>query len=80
MNHPAQKRQHITDWQVCKAYADFAAHGNPLPTDRIAHATGAVDKVVIAAINRAARRGLIDCGVSLRTGWLTDAGMRTLKE
>lgn len=36
--------------------------------------TGAPAKVVYRAIERAESRGLIECGISLRSGWLTDKG------
>lgn len=34
------------------------------------------EKVVLAALEREDRRGLIECGVSLRTAWLTPAGRK----
>lgn len=36
--------------------------------------TGAPPKVVYAALERAANRDLIEYGVSVRSGWLTDKG------
>jgi hypothetical protein len=36
--------------------------------------TGQPPKVVLRAMERAQRHGLIECGVSLRSGWLTAKG------
>lgn len=37
-------------------------------------------KVARAAIDREYKRGLLECGVSDRTGWLTDKGRARLAE
>lgn len=42
------------------------------------HATGAPWKVVNSAMERASDRGLVDYGVTLRSGWLTDKGKALL--
>ena len=42
--------------------------------------TGEPFKVCYRAIERAESRGLLDCGVSLRTGWLTDKGKALLED
>lgn len=71
------KRKDITDEMVCRAYADKKA------LDMTAEAllmerTGAPLKVVYRAMERADDRGLIEWGVSLRTGWLTPKGIALL--
>lgn len=58
----------------------FVTPGIEAPEDLFADAvlgrvTGAPPKVVQAAMERAADRGLIDYGVSLRSGWLTPDGL-----
>ena len=40
--------------------------------------TGAPPKVVEAALYRACERNLIDCGVTVRSGWLTEKGKALL--
>lgn len=40
--------------------------------------TGAPEKVVLAAMERAYGRGLIECGVSLGTAWPTSSGREML--
>jgi len=44
------------------------------PSEFLAEWTGEPIKVCYAAVERAKKRGYIDCGVSLRSGWLTDKG------
>lgn len=46
----------------------------PFPYDILVAMTGQPWKVCYRAMERAHRRGFIEYGVSLRTGWLTDAG------
>ena len=41
--------------------------------------TGKSLKVCYRAMERAESRGFVECGVSLHTGWLTDAGIKLLK-
>lgn len=60
----------ITDSQVVEAFT--ARDGDAI--SRLAATTGQPLKVCFRAAERALRRGLIECGVSLRTGWVTDAG------
>ena len=63
----------ISDQQVCEAYRD----GEPLGVETMLFMrTGQPEKVCRSAIKRAHRRGLIEYGVSLRSGWLTDAGRK----
>lgn len=46
----------------------------PYPYEALAAETGQPEKVCFRAMERAADRGLIEYGVSLRTGWLTEKG------
>ena len=75
----------ITDEQVCGAYETYSCARDVYkqsddywPYTILEGWTGEPFKVCYAAMERAARRGLIDYGVSLRTGWLTDKGRQLL--
>lgn len=70
-------RKDITDAMVCRAYADKTARGMTAEA-LLEEMTGQHPKVVQRAMERAERRGLVDCGVSLRTGWLTAKGIALL--
>ena len=41
--------------------------------------TGAPEKVIYSAMEREENRNYLDCGVSMRTSWLTDEGMAKLR-
>ncbi|HAM56407.1 MAG TPA: hypothetical protein DCQ64_13820 [Candidatus Rokubacteria bacterium] len=86
-------RKDITDIQVLQAYVDAAVtwgrsadgciEAQPRgagrwPYELLAQRTGQPEKVCYAAMERAERRGLIDYGVSLRAGFLTDKGKELL--
>lgn len=71
------KRRDITDEMVCRAYADKKALGTTAET-LLMERTGAPLKVVYRAMERADDHGLIEWGVSLRTGWLTPKGIALL--
>lgn len=66
----------ITDQQVCEAYATFHEDTSkqPWPYEILSKRTGECVKVCFRACERAARRGLVEYGVSLRSGWLTPKG------
>jgi hypothetical protein len=64
----------ITDLQVCQAYAEWTEKREQMVDSLLMRATGQPEKVVYRAMERADRRGYIDYGVSLRSGWLTDKG------
>jgi len=82
----------ITDLQVCQAYAkwrvlldleiELRKRGRivraPYPYELLMQVTGECFKVCYRAMERAARRDLVEYGVSLRTGWLTDKGRALL--
>ena len=74
------KRSMITDELVCKAVQSYASDRSRFPYDYLAEWTGAPLKVCYRALERACDHGLIDYGVSLRTGWLTEKGEALLKE
>lgn len=74
----------ISDTQVCRAVQEYqdridgrsAGGGEAVffPYETLAADTGQPEKVCYRALERAEQRGLIECGVSLRTGWLTEKG------
>jgi len=74
----------ISDRQVCEAYAEMgrqrqgAVWRYQTAEELLMQSTGQCLKVCLNAMQRAENRRLIDCGVSLRTGWLTDAGKALL--
>jgi hypothetical protein len=69
----------ITDIQVVRAFVDAKATG-VLADAVLMQRTGQPEKVVYRAMERAERRGLIDCGVSLRAGWPTERGLELLTD
>lgn len=69
----------ITDIQVCEAVRDSRkSHGELWPYELLASRTGQPEKVCYRAMERAVRHGLIEYGVSLRSGWLTDKAVALL--
>ena len=71
----------VTDRQVCEAVRiSRDTHCEFWPCELLAKETGECEKVCYRAMERAAKRDLLDCGVSLRTGWLTDKGKALLAE
>ena len=72
---------YITDKMVCMAYAVVEKQRGPdwdtdyeWPYVVLARATNLPETVCFRAMERCASKGLIEYGVSLRTGWLTEAG------
>ena len=82
----AKKRGHISDLDVCLAYAALmmAREKNlldcPWPYELLATRYSCHQKIAYRACERAHRRGLIEYGVSLRSGWLTDDGKKLIRE
>lgn len=73
--------KNITDRQVCEAVE--ASHNNHFKEwsyDLLHKMTGEPEKVCYRALERAASRGLVEYGISLRTGWLTKRGKETISE
>jgi tRNA U34 5-methylaminomethyl-2-thiouridine-forming methyltransferase MnmC len=68
----------ISDVMVCAAVKQWRA-GEMLADELLEDWTKQPPKVCYYALERALRRGLIECGVSLRTSWLTDAGKQLLE-
>ena len=68
----------ITDRQVLLAYAEIAAGSMAFADALLQEFTGQPPKVCFRAMERAASRGLIEYGVSLRSGWMTDKGRALL--
>lgn len=77
----ATKRSDITDRDVCEAVAAYQrepAH-SPFPYELLAVRFRCDQKLAYKACERAADRDLIEYGVSLRTGWLTEKGNALLR-
>lgn len=70
----------VTDLQVCLAYRQRSLGRDEFPYGILSEQTGECQKVCYCAMERAHRRGLIECGVSLRTGWLTDKGRELIAQ
>ena len=81
-------RKDVSDYQVCLSYWICRSNNGllhcsktvvvPWPDELLSAWTKQPQKVCYRAIERAHRRGLITYGVSLRTGWLTEAGRALL--
>jgi hypothetical protein len=67
----------INDRQVCEAFAE-RKRTQRFASDILMEITGQPEKVVNAAMERAYKRGLVECGVSMRSGWLTEKGSALL--
>lgn len=68
------KRSDINDYEVCLAVAEYQRTRGDFPYEILAEKFDCDEKLSFAACERAAERGLIEYGVSLRTGWLTEKG------
>lgn len=69
----------ISDIQVIKAYLEYKQTMH-FPYNILYRDTGQPIKVCCRAMERAEKRGYINCGVSLVTGWVTEKGYELLKE
>ena len=65
----------VTDLQVLQAYAD---QDEGFADEKLMNSTGQCEKVCYRAMERVERKGYIDYGVSLRSGWLTPKGQAAL--
>lgn len=73
-------RKDVTDRMVCEAAEAFHANTDgPNVESLLIQRTGQHWKVCNAALERADKRRLIECGVSMRTSWLTDKGREYLE-
>lgn len=71
--------QLITDKMVCEAYLEAKrCNFKKYPYDILMQITGLPEKVCYKAMERACYSGFIECGVSLRSGWLTDKGTKLI--
>ena len=68
----------ITDKMVCAAVQEYQANRDNFPYEILAKRTGKPENLCYKAMIRAERRELIEYGVSLRTGWLTEKGIGLL--
>ena len=75
----------VTDKMVCLAYAEAEKQRGEdwqndyeYPYEILKRMTGQCEKVCYRAMERAANRDLIEYGVSLRTGWLTEKGRQLI--
>ena len=75
----ATKREHISDVDVCLAVAKYQKTLGDFPYQTLARQFSCSEKLAYSACERTADRGLIECGVSLRTGWLTETGKELIK-
>lgn len=73
------KRSDITDLDVCKAVQEYQNTLGDFPYEMLASKFNCDEKLAYSACKRAHGNGLIDYGVSLRTGWLTEKGKELLK-
>lgn len=75
--------KHISDKQVVEAVAIYNRNRNRdrglWPYELLANSTSECEKVCLRAMERAASRGLLEYGVSLRTAWLTEEGRKLLE-
>lgn len=70
----------ISDILVLKAYQKYREQPirKLFPYDYLMQWTGECEKVCFSAMNRCVRRGYVEYGVSLRTGWITEKGLLLL--
>jgi hypothetical protein len=72
-------RKDVPNELVCKAYDYCSDFRHPIyPYDLLTEWTGEPEKVCYRAMERAEEAGLIEYGVSLRCGWLTEKGRQLL--
>lgn len=72
------KRSDISDFEVCKAVQEYQDTMGDFPYQTLAKKFNCDEKVAYSACERACDRDLIEYGVSLRTGWLTEKGKELL--
>jgi hypothetical protein len=66
---------------VCEAYIKSKELNlEKYPYEILSEQTGEHPKVCYRAMERASRRGFVDYGCSLRTGWVTPQGEALLNE
>ena len=81
----------VSDFEVVLAYSQIKIHDDKSFDEKTPIAerfalgilvknTGQCEKVCFRCLERAYNRKLVDYGVSLRSGWLTDKGEKLLAE
>lgn len=73
------KRADISDLEVLAAYHDRDRHSDPWPYQILARKFGCCEKLAYRACQRACDHDLLDYGVSLRAGWITEKGQALLE-
>jgi len=74
------KRSDISDLEVCKAVAEYQNTMGDFPYEVLARKFNCDEKLAYSACERACDNDLVEYGVSLRTGWLTEKGYKLLSE
>lgn len=75
------KRSDIPTIEVMKAYHQYSTDRmGDFPTKILMDKFNAPEKLVYSAIRRDYDNGLIEFGVSLRSGWLTNKGVELLRD
>lgn len=74
------KRSDISDKEVCLAVAEYEKTRGDFPYETLAKKFNCDEKLAYKACERASDNGLIEYGVSLRTGWLTEKGKELIKQ
>jgi hypothetical protein len=74
------KRSDITTAQVLRACHAFHQGGEDrTPLQILIEEYGAPEKVAYSAMEREENKGFVECGVSLRTSWVTPKGYEFLE-
>lgn len=74
------KRSDITTLDVLKSAKLAYTERKGMTWQHIGIRTGAPSKVIYAAMEREYDKGYLECGVSIRTAWLTEKGEEKLRE
>lgn len=73
-----KSRKLISDYDVCKAYQERKPFDKEWAYEILAKRFDVPEIVAYRACERAEKRGYLDYGTSLRSGWLTDKGKELL--
>ena len=68
----------ISDIQVLQAYKKAKLADDKWPYDFLMEETGQPLKVCFRAMERCCGRGYVDYGTSLRSGWITEKGLKLI--
>ena len=84
-NFKHMKRSDIPTIEVLKAYQKYDQNRysesiTEFPTEMLMKKYNCSEKLVYSAIQRDYNNGLIEFGISIRTGWLTDKGIDILRD